>query len=51
MVKCGSARAGLVANYAGWTRGKCLLNFALTHPYQHVGEMGVIASLLGIEFD
>jgi hypothetical protein len=43
--------AGLVANYVGWTKGKCLLNFALTHPYQHVGEMGVIASLLGIEFD
>lgn len=43
--------AGLVANYTGWTKGKCLMNFALTHPYQHVGEMGVIASLLGIEFD
>lgn len=43
--------AGLVANYTGWTKGKCLLNFALTHPYQHVGEMGVIASLLGVEFD
>jgi hypothetical protein len=42
---------GLVANYTGWTKGKCLMNFALTHPYQHVGEMGVIASLLGVEFD
>jgi hypothetical protein len=43
--------AGLIANYTGWTKGRCLMNFALTHPYQHVGEMGVIASLLGIEFD
>ncbi len=34
--------------YLGWTRGKCLMNFGLTHPYQHVGEMGVIAGLLGI---
>ena len=42
---------GLVDNYAGWTKGKCLLNFGLTHPYQHVGEMGVISSLLGVEFE
>jgi hypothetical protein len=27
------------------------MNLALTHSYQHVGEMGVIASLLGVEFD
>jgi hypothetical protein len=39
-----------VDNYTGWTKGKFLLNFGLTHPYQHVGEMGVISSLLGIEF-
>lgn len=41
----------LLANYLGWTKGKCLMNFGLTHSYQHVGEIGVIASLLGIEFD
>ncbi len=41
----------LVDNYTGWSKGKCLLNFALTHPYQHVGEIGVIASLLGVDFD
>ena len=41
----------LLANYQGWTKGKCLMNFGLTHPYQHVGEIGVIASLLGIVFD
>lgn len=42
---------GLVANYVGWTKGKCLMNFGLTHPYQHVGEIGVIASLLGVDFE
>lgn len=41
----------LVDTYTGWTKGKCLMNFGLTHPYQHVGEMGVIASLLGVVFD
>jgi hypothetical protein len=41
----------LLANYLGWSKGKCLMNFGLTHPYQHVGEIGVIASLLGIVFD
>ncbi len=39
---------GFVQNYTGWTKGKCLMNFGLTHPYQHVGEMGVIAGLLGL---
>jgi hypothetical protein len=42
---------GFVQNYIGWTKGKCLTNFGLTHPYQHVGEIGVIASLLGVEFE
>ena len=42
---------GLLQNYLGWTKGKCLFNLGLTHPYQHVGEIGVIATLLGIEFD
>jgi len=42
---------GFLKNYLGWTKGKCLLNFGLTHPYQHVGEIGVIASLLGVVFD
>ena len=41
----------LIRNYTGWSKGKCLMNFGLTHPYQHVGEMGVIASLLGVDFD
>ena len=45
------ARKDLVIKYTGWTKGKCLMNFALTHPYQHVGEIGVIASLLGVNFE
>ena len=47
----GPRAAGLLQNYTGWSKGKVLMNLALTHPYQHVGEMGVIASLLGVEFD
>ena len=42
--------AGLLQNYLGWTKGKCLMNFGMTHPYQNVGEIGVIASLLGVDF-
>ena len=42
--------AGLMEAYAGWTKGKCLMNFGLTHSYQHVGVIGVIAKLLGVEF-
>ena len=42
---------GFIKNYLGWTKGKCLMNFGLTHPYQHLGEIGVIASLVGVEFD
>lgn len=41
---------GFVANYTGWSKGKCLFTFGLTHPFQHVGEIGVIASLVGVEF-
>jgi hypothetical protein len=46
-----SQAAGFLENYLGWTKGKCLMNFGLTHPYQHVGEIGVIASLLGVTFE
>ena len=35
--------------YAGWSRGKCLIHFALTHTYQHVGEIAVLASLQGAD--
>ena len=44
-----SRAAGLVENYAGWTKARCLMSFGLTHPFQHVGEIGVIASLLGLD--
>jgi hypothetical protein len=37
--------------YTGWSKGKSLMVFGLTHPFEHVGEMGVIASLLGIVFE
>lgn len=40
---------GLVENYAGWNKGRCLMSFGLTHPFQHVGEIGVIGSLLGLD--
>ena len=45
-----SRAAGLVENYSGWSKGRCLMSFGLTHPFQHVGEIGVIASLLGLEY-
>ncbi|MFN8424155.1 MAG: DinB family protein [Anaerolineae bacterium] len=41
---------GLFANYTGWSRGKCLMTFGLTHPYQHLGEMEVLTALLGVEY-
>jgi hypothetical protein len=46
-----SQAAELAEWYTGWSKGKCLMNFGLTHPYQHVGEMSVIASLLGVVFE
>jgi len=45
-----SQAEGFIQNYLGWTRGKCLLTFGLTHSFQHLGEMEVIASLVGVEF-
>ena len=41
---------GFVKNYLGWSRGKCLMSFGLTHTWQHIGEMEVIASLVGVDF-
>jgi hypothetical protein len=43
--------AELAQWYAGWSRGRCLMTFGLTHPWQHLGEMEVIASLLGVVFE
>ena len=46
-----SQAAGFIQNYLGWSKGKCLMTFGLTHSWQHVGEMEVIAGLLVIEFE
>ncbi len=41
---------GLVQNYRGWSKGRCLLLFGLTHPFQHLGEIETLAGLLGVDF-
>jgi hypothetical protein len=41
---------GLIGSYTGWSKVKCLYNFALTHPFLHIGEIDVIAGLLGVKF-
>ena len=35
--------------YTGWSKGKCLIHFALTHTYQHTGEIAVLGSLQGVD--
>lgn len=42
---------GYIKNYLGWSKGKVLFNFALTHPWQHLGEIDTIATLLGVVFE
>lgn len=42
---------GFIRNYRRWSKGKCLFTFGLTHPYQHLGEIEVIATLLGVTFE
>jgi hypothetical protein len=44
-----STAGWLERNYGGWKRGKYLVHFALTHSYQHAGEIGVLASLQGVD--
>ena len=46
-----SQAEGFIKNYLGWSKGKCLMTFGLTHSWQHVGEMEVIATLLEVEFE
>jgi hypothetical protein len=41
----------VLENYLGWTKGKCLMNLCLTHSFQHVGQIGVIATLHGVTFE
>lgn len=45
-----SGAEGFIKNYQGWSKAKCLLTFGLTHSWQHLGEMEVIATLLGVDF-
>jgi len=45
-----SEAEGFIQNYLGWSRGKCLMSFCLTHSYLHLGEMEVLASLIGVDF-
>jgi hypothetical protein len=42
---------GLLKHYNGWSKGKCLMLFGLTHPYQHAGQISIIAKLLGVSFE
>jgi hypothetical protein len=42
---------GFIQNYSSWTKGKSLMTLGLTHSFQHVGEMDVIATLLGVVFE
>lgn len=37
-----------IKNFLGRSGERCLLTYAITHPYEHVGEINVIAGLLGI---
>ena len=41
---------GFLKAYLGLTKGQALMVFGLTHPYHHIGEIDVIASMLGVEF-
>ena len=42
---------GYIQNYLGWNKGKVLFNFAITHPYQHFGEITTLATVLGVVFE
>lgn len=46
-----SQAEGFIKNYTGWSKGKCVMTFGLTHSFQHLGEMELLASLLGVSFD
>jgi hypothetical protein len=41
----------MLANYVGWTKGKCLMNLCLTHSFLHVGQIDIIARLHGVAFE
>jgi hypothetical protein len=39
----------LVENYTGWKRGRHLMAYSVSHGFEHIGEINVIASLLNID--
>ncbi len=41
----------MLAGYSRWTRGNCLMTLGLTHPFQHLGTIGALSRLLGIEYE
>lgn len=43
--------AGMFEHYRRWSKGRFLFTHGLTHSFEHLGEMNVIASLLGVSFD
>jgi uncharacterized damage-inducible protein DinB len=45
------AAQALFDNYKDWTKGRYLMAYAVSHGFEHVGEIGVIAALLGKTLD
>lgn len=41
----------MLAGYVRLTRGTCLMTLGLTHPFQHMGTIGALSRLLGIEYE
>ncbi len=42
---------GLVENYTGWSKGRCLMIFGLTHLFEHIGEISILATLLDVNLE
>ena len=42
---------GMIQNYTGWLKGRCLMTYGLTHGFQHLGEIETIATLLGVVYE
>jgi len=41
----------MLPGYLRLTRGTCLMTLGLTHPFQHMGVIGALSRLLGIEYE
>ena len=46
-----SGQEGMIQNYTGWSKGRCLMTYGLTHNFQHLGEIETIATLLGVVYE